>query len=75
MIKKNYDTIYTAVTRDGTCINELKLQPQPSSRATRLVGDSKRFLLVSVSKKANDYKLRDSLGQWIREGVRVNGVL
>ena len=74
MITKNYDTIYTAVTRDGTSIDEFKLQPRPSSRATRLVGDSTRFLLVSVSKKANDYKLRESLVQWIREGVPVNGV-
>ena len=74
MITKSYDTIYTAVTRDGTYIDEFKLQPQPSSRATRLVGDSTRFLLVSVSKKANDYKLRENLVQWIRGGVPVNGV-
>ena len=75
MLTKNYDTIYTASCQDGSTITNKELQPYPSSRATRLVGDSTRFLLLSVHKRANENVLRTSVSKWIREGIAMNGVV
>lgn len=74
MLTKSYDSIYTANSRDGINITDVERQDHPSSRATRLVDDSTRFLLVSVHKRADNSNLRQTLPNWIREGVQIHGV-
>ena len=74
MLAKANDSIYTAATRDGVSITNVELQPHPSSRATRLVGDSTRFLLLSVSKNVSEQALRERMPVWIREGININGI-
>ncbi|KAI8984846.1 RdRP-domain-containing protein [Trametes punicea] len=66
--------IYTARCSDGVHLSDMGLREHPFSRATRLVGDSTRFLLVSVGKKADDRALRETLLRWTHQGIELNGI-
>ncbi|KAI0368426.1 RdRP-domain-containing protein [Pilatotrama ljubarskyi] len=74
MLNKTTTRIYTARCTDGIHLSDVAIQEHPSSRATRLVDDATRFLLVSVAKKAEDRVLRGTLSRWTREGVQINGL-
>ncbi|KAI0637535.1 RdRP-domain-containing protein [Trametes polyzona] len=74
MILKNLALIYTARCGNGVDLTNFELHEHPGSRATRLVDDTTRFLLVSIGKKAEDFTLRSTLSRWVREGVEMRGV-
>ncbi|KAI0352487.1 RdRP-domain-containing protein [Trametes cingulata] len=74
MLSKTTTRIYTARCSDGVRLSDIEIQEHPSSRATRLVDDATRFLLVSVAKKAEDRVLRGTLSRWTREGIEINEV-
>ncbi|KAI0640584.1 RNA dependent RNA polymerase-domain-containing protein [Trametes meyenii] len=74
MIRQSTAPIFTARCRDGALLSDMKLQRLPSSRATRLVDDTTRFLLVTVGKKVDEGKLRATVRVWIREGVKIDGI-
>ncbi|KAI0820710.1 RNA dependent RNA polymerase-domain-containing protein [Trametes gibbosa] len=74
MLKKTTVPIYTARCSDGISLSDFKLQDHPASRATRLMGDTTRLLLVSIAKNVEDYTLRGTLSHWVREGLEVHDV-
>lgn len=74
MIKRATAPIYTARCSNGVDLSDVEVQDHPASRATRLIDDTTRFLLVSVGKKAEDGVLRNTLSRWVREGVEIKGV-
>ncbi|EED80511.1 predicted protein [Postia placenta Mad-698-R] len=75
MLDKTYATVLTArvVPVDGGIAVEPspKRQEHPTSRATRFVDDSTRFLFLSISDKLklSDKDLRLYLSQWMRDGL------
>ncbi|TBU29169.1 RdRP-domain-containing protein [Dichomitus squalens] len=75
MLQKVLVSISTAVCQDGVNISNKEQQSHPETRATRLVQDTTRFLLVSVNKKARDSTLRQTLARWIYEGIEHNGTV
>ncbi len=74
MVTKATAPIYTARCSNGVGLSDVEVQEHPASRATRLVDDTTRFLLVSVDKRVEDSVLRKTLPRWVREGVKINGV-
>ncbi|KAI0666116.1 RNA dependent RNA polymerase-domain-containing protein [Trametes maxima] len=66
--------LFTARCRDGALLSDMKLQQHLSSRATRLVDDTTRFLLVTVEKKVNKGKLRATVRVWIQAGIKIDGI-
>ena len=72
MLNKPFVSIYTVNCPDGVNFNEFRLQNHPSSRATRLVDDPTRFLLVNVQKTAKDKTVRESILKWQRDGITIN---
>ncbi|KAI0751822.1 RdRP-domain-containing protein [Daedaleopsis nitida] len=74
MLQKTYVSIYSASCPDGINFTEVQLERYPSSRATRLVDDPSRFLLLSVQKTAKDDELRRNMPTWIRDGITIHGV-
>ena len=75
MLQKTVVSISTAICQDGVSISNKGTQIHLESRATRLVRDTTRFLLVSVSKKAKDHTLRQTLARWIDEGIEHDGTM
>ncbi|PCH41738.1 RdRP-domain-containing protein [Wolfiporia cocos MD-104 SS10] len=77
MLKTPPTTITTAkLSRTGSEIVAVNPQERPSSRATRIVNDSQRFLVVSVPKKGiKDTLLRQTLLQWTCHGLSLHGKL
>ncbi|KAH9936832.1 RdRP-domain-containing protein [Epithele typhae] len=74
MLVKDHSFIYTGRTSDGQTIHHVEKQRHPASRATRLVDDSERFFLLSVSKRAEDGPLRPELRRMVHEGIEVSGI-
>lgn len=74
MVTKATAPIYTARCSNGVDLSDVEQQEHPASRATRLVDDTTRFLLVSIGKSVEDRVLRNALPRWVREGVEINGV-
>lgn len=72
MIPKQFVSIYAVDCTDGVNFHGLHLQSHPASRATRLVDDPARYLLVSLRKKAKDETLREAMPHWIRAGITIN---
>ncbi|KAI0686125.1 RdRP-domain-containing protein, partial [Earliella scabrosa] len=72
MLNKPFVSIYTVNCPDGVNFKEFRLQNHPSSRATRLVDDPTRFLLVNVQKTAKDKTVRESILKWQRDGITIN---
>ena len=73
MLNKTYVPIYTITYPEGLHSGDIHLQDHPSSRATRLVDDTTRFLLVSVRKNVQEHVLKPDMQQWIREGLQIGG--
>ncbi|OCH93263.1 RdRP-domain-containing protein [Obba rivulosa] len=69
MLQKFKISVLTAQYRTNGKIEELREQLQDSSRATRLVDDSTRFLLISLNSKLPESTIRQTLRKWVREGV------
>lgn len=85
MLAKEQNHVYSTQSKWGSHgeyqseLTALKLQPHPSSRATRLVGDSMRFLLVKLDEPklcaAREFKMGEQLSRMVREGIQVKGAM
>lgn len=74
MVKKNDTKIMVApTTRGGNLPLKAFPQVQPSSRITRLVDDSTRFLHLVLHKKVEDHIVRQKLKKWIQNGIVLDG--
>ena len=73
MLQKDYVPIYTASCLDGINITNWEEQSHPTSRGTRAVDHSTRYLLVTVNKKVEDRVLRPTIARWVHEGIDRNG--
>ncbi|EMD41133.1 hypothetical protein CERSUDRAFT_111700, partial [Gelatoporia subvermispora B] len=71
MLRKLKNNVLTAQYCVNGSIEGLAEQSQYSSRATRLVDDSTRFLLLSLPLKLPDTEIRRILKKWVHEGVTV----
>lgn len=74
MLNKVYVSIHTITYPDEAKTNAPRVHTLPSSRAMRLVDDTKRFLLVSIRKNVRDDELRDTMVRWTRDGITLGSV-
>ncbi|KAH9950119.1 RdRP-domain-containing protein [Amylocystis lapponica] len=70
MLKKSKTTVLTARFHNGT-VHSVTQEQVDSSRATRIVDDATRFLIIKVNKKTDNDNLRLCLAKWMRGGMVV----